>query len=95
MSRVDSVFVIVLVAAITSVIQAGVTPEEMGRGFGLDCDGSYSLQCFKKDVVAYIEKMSSVDEVTIMPGMSVVKDESANTTKTAEIVAGGNIRRFI
>lgn len=90
MVQVNSVFAfgLILVSSWT-VISAGVTVEEaMGRGFGLDCDGSYSLACFKKDVVSYIEKLSNLDEINILPGMSVVKDESANVTKTADMVAG-------
>lgn len=86
---VKSVFVVGLVlVASCSLIHAGVTPDDLGRGFGLDCDGSYSLSCFKKDVVSYIEKLSDLEEVKILPGMTVVKDDSVNITKTPEIVAG-------
>lgn len=81
-------FSLVLVSS-CSLISGGVTPsEDMARGFGLECEGSYSLACFKKDIVHYIEKISSLDEVNILPGMTVVKDESANVTKTSEMVAG-------
>lgn len=90
MVQVSFVFAFGLVLASSwTVSSAGVTFEEtLGRGFGLDCDGSYSLACFKKDVVSYIEKLSSLDEINILPGMTVVKDESVNITKTSEIVAG-------
>lgn len=80
------VFVGVLVSS-SSIISGGVTVD-MGRGFGLECDASYSLACFKKDIVSYIEKLSNLDEVHIMSGMTVVKDESANVTKTSQIVSG-------
>lgn len=94
MVHFKSVFALGLVLASScSLISAGVTPEDMGRGFGLECDASYSLACFKKDIVSYIEKLSSLDEVNILPGMTVVKDESANVTKTSEIVAGKYIKR--
>lgn len=90
LKSVSVVGVIFLVSISCSLVSAGVTLEDVGRGFGFgqDCDGSYSLTCFKKDIVSYIEKMSHNDEVSIMPGMSIVKDEGANTTKTSQIVAG-------
>ena len=87
MARVFLVSVVLVSAC--SLISAGVTTEEVfGRGFGMECEGSYSLSCFKKDIVSYIEKLSSLDEVNILPGMTVVKDETANVTKTSQIVAG-------
>lgn len=85
-------FGLVLVSS-CGLISGGVTPsEDMARGFGLECEGSYSVACFKKDIVHYIEKMSSLDEVNILPGMTVVKDESANVTKTSEMVAGKDLK---
>lgn len=81
-------FGLVLVSS-WGLISGGVTSsEDMARGFGLECEGSYSLACFKKDIVFYIEKMSHLEEVNILPGMSVVKDANANVTKTSQMVAG-------
>lgn len=96
MVQVNFVFVFGLVLVSCSGISGGVTAEDMGRSFGLDCDASYSLSCFKKDIVSYIEKLSTNDEVNIMPGMSVVRDETANTSTTSAIVAGKyfNVRKF-
>lgn len=85
MFKVNLVLACGLVLAQVCLISSSLTE---GRGFALDCDSSYSVACFKKDIVAYIEKLSGIEEVNIFPGMSVVKDEAANSSKTAEIVAG-------
>lgn len=63
-------------------------PEVMKRAFTRDCDTGYSLKCLKLDAVSFIEKLTETEEYGLLPGVSVVKDASANETKTAEIVAG-------
>lgn len=77
-----------LVLLCCSYTSALGSAEDFGRSFGLDCDSGYSLSCFKKDIVSYIEKLSNSEEVNIMSGMTIVRDDTVNTTKTSEIVAG-------
>lgn len=62
--------------------------EVLKRAFTRDCDTGYSLKCLKLDAVAFIEKMAETEEYTLLPGVTVIKENSANESKTAEIVAG-------
>lgn len=51
------------------------------------CDNKYSLTCLKLEIVSFLERISDQSEYNLMSGVSVVKDNTVNVTKTAEIIA--------
>ncbi|GAB0087566.1 Protein of unknown function DUF1676 [Sergentomyia squamirostris] len=60
---------------------------ELKRSFSLDCDAAYNPMCLKVDIVAFIERLSSNSELILSPSVSIVKDNNANHTRNAEIIA--------
>lgn len=53
-----------------------------------DCKTDYSTSCFKLDIANFVERISKVNDVKLLKGLSLVKDSDSNDTNTADIVAG-------
>lgn len=51
-----------------------------------DCDKSYTLTCLKLDIVTFVDKLSSENNFRIIPGISVVKENSTSVPTTSDIV---------
>lgn len=85
MSR--AVFVVLFVTIVGGVL----AQPDMFSKRSFDCDSSYSITCFKLDIVSFLESATQNKEYTLIPGVSVVREAAVNDTKTAEIVAGKNI----
>lgn len=56
-----------------------------------DCKNDYSTSCFKLDIANFVERFAKVNDVKLLKGISLVKDEDSNDTSTADIVAGSNV----
>lgn len=52
-----------------------------------DCKNEYSVMCFKVDIANFVEKISKVDDMSILNGLNIVKDSTYNDSSSA-IVAG-------
>lgn len=59
--------------------------------FAGNCHKSYSLSCFKLDCVNFLEGLSQREDVTILPGVSLVKQNNSAEPPIAEVV--GNLAR--
>ncbi|XP_055682491.1 uncharacterized protein LOC129789579 [Lutzomyia longipalpis] len=57
------------------------------RSFSLDCDSQYNPLCFKMDIAAFIERLSTSPELILTPSVSIVRDGNATNTKNSEIIA--------
>jgi len=49
---------------------------------------SFSWMCLKIEFVKIMEKLAEQEELNVLPGVSVVKDENAKELKTSELMAG-------
>lgn len=49
---------------------------------------SFSWMCLKIEFVKIMEKLAEQEELNVLPGVSVVKDENATELKTSELMAG-------
>ncbi|CAK1594256.1 unnamed protein product [Parnassius mnemosyne] len=56
---------------------------------GKDCSGGiFSATCLKIEAISLLEKLSSKEEVQLLPGVSVIKEEvKENATKAEEFAA--------
>lgn len=59
--------------------------------FVSNCHKSYSLSCFKLDCVNFLENLSKREDLAILPGVSLVKQNEAVEPPIAEVV--GNLAR--
>ncbi|RZC40687.1 DUF1676 domain containing protein [Asbolus verrucosus] len=52
-----------------------------------DCANSYTSTCLKLDIVSWVDKLNEDDDVNLIPGVSVVRENSTARSNTADIVA--------
>ncbi|KAK0183037.1 hypothetical protein PV327_001115 [Microctonus hyperodae] len=62
-------------------------PENKETNMNKDCVKSYSATCLKLDMVAFLDKISEQQNLGILPGVSVVKENISNDVPASEIVA--------
>lgn len=71
--------------AITENIKNG--SERTGRSINKECSSFLSSKCLKIHVLSFIEELSSRDELNLLPGLSIVKDNQTNSSNAEEIAA--------
>ncbi|XP_022918448.1 uncharacterized protein [Onthophagus taurus] len=90
MARRQFVFVLVL----ASVLAVGFCDEDQQpkgerenykRSLDKECASSYSITCFKLDVVNWVEKLNNQEDLNVLPGVSLVRESRAKANE--EIVA--------
>ncbi|KAH1017388.1 hypothetical protein HUJ05_008033 [Dendroctonus ponderosae] len=60
---------------------------EFKKSFSKNCDSSYTLTCFKLDVVSWVEKLNEEDSYNLLPGVSLVRENDTSKATTADTVA--------
>ncbi|KAL6432047.1 hypothetical protein ACFW04_006633 [Cataglyphis niger] len=61
--------------------------ENLASNLNKDCGKSYSATCLKLDVVSFLDKLSEQENIGILPGVSVIKENSTTNVSASEIVA--------
>lgn len=57
------------------------------RSLSRDCANSYSATCLKLDIVSWVDKLNEEDNYSVLPGVSVVKENASARANTADMVA--------
>lgn len=52
-----------------------------------DCANSYTATCLKLDLVSWVDKLNEEDSYSVIPGVSVVRENASARLNTADIVA--------
>ncbi|XP_050685631.1 uncharacterized protein LOC126980052 [Leptidea sinapis] len=61
---------------------------EAARTLAKDCtNGIFSAKCLKIEAISLLEKLNSKDELQLLPGISVVKEDMENNSKANEFAA--------
>ncbi|CAG9569453.1 unnamed protein product [Danaus chrysippus] len=64
------------------------TAENTSKSLRKDCsNGIFSVTCLKIEAISVLEKLSSRDELNLLPGISVVKESKENDSKAEEFAA--------
>ncbi|XP_043497055.1 uncharacterized protein LOC122520832 [Polistes fuscatus] len=63
------------------------SPETLSSSLSKDCGKSYSTTCLKLDVVSFLDRLWEQDELGLLPGLSVVKENVTDDLPATEIVA--------
>ncbi|KAG7190691.1 hypothetical protein KM043_006769 [Ampulex compressa] len=63
------------------------SPESLASTLSKDCGKSYSATCLKLDVVSFLDRLSEQENIGILPGVSVVKENSSSDVSASEVVA--------
>lgn len=61
--------------------------ERVGRSMHRECNSSLSSKCLKIRVLSFLEDLSSHDELRLLPGLSIVKENQTNVTSAKEMAA--------
>nr|KAF7434931.1 hypothetical protein H0235_003122 [Vespula pensylvanica] len=63
------------------------SPETLSSTLSKDCGKSYSTTCLKLDVVSFLDRLSEQEDLGILPGVSVVKENASADVSASEVVA--------
>ncbi|XP_013142476.1 PREDICTED: uncharacterized protein LOC106106444 [Papilio polytes] len=63
------------------------TSERTGRSLNKECNNSLNAKCIKIHVLSFLEDLSSRDELTLLPGLSIVKENYTSNTSPEEMAA--------
>lgn len=61
--------------------------DRAGRSLNKECNSFLSSKCLKIHVLSFIEDLSSRDELNLLPGLSIVKDNTTASTSPEEMAA--------
>ncbi|XP_057651927.1 uncharacterized protein LOC130891307 [Diorhabda carinulata] len=56
------------------------------KSLSRDCSSIYSPTCLKLDVVSLVDKLNEQDEYSVIPGVSVIREEHSDHSTTADMV---------
>ncbi|KAM3960658.1 uncharacterized protein ACR2FA_005248 [Aphomia sociella] len=68
--------------------------ERTGRFLHKDCGSILSSKCLKVHVLSFLEDLSSRDELNLLPGLSIVKENQTSTSPSPEEMAAELSRQF-
>nr|XP_034179324.1 uncharacterized protein LOC117603885 [Osmia lignaria] len=63
------------------------SPESLVSTLSKDCGKSYSATCLKLDVVSFLDRLSEQEDISILPGVSVIKENDTANVPASEVVA--------
>ncbi|KAF3424480.1 hypothetical protein E2986_06031 [Frieseomelitta varia] len=63
------------------------SPESLASTLSKDCGKSYSATCLKLDVVSFLDRLSEQEDISILPGVSVIKENGSASMPASEVVA--------
>lgn len=63
------------------------TTERTGRTLHKECSGSLSAKCLKIHVLSFLEDLNSRNELPILPGLSIIKENRTTNTTPEELAA--------
>lgn len=63
------------------------TGERTGRTLHKECSGSLSAKCLKIHVLSFLEDLNSRNELPILPGLSIIKENQTTNTTPEELAA--------
>ncbi|CAG9817460.1 unnamed protein product [Phaedon cochleariae] len=57
------------------------------KSLARDCASTYSSTCLKLDIVSWVDKLNEQDSYSVLPGVSVIRENTSARANTAEMVA--------
>lgn len=60
---------------------------EYKKSLTRDCGNSYTFTCLKLDLVSWVDKLNEDDDYSVVPGVSLVRENGSARASTADIVA--------
>lgn len=60
---------------------------DFNKSFGKNCDNSYTATCLKLDIVGWVDGLSEKQNIDVIPGVSIVRENVSARANTADMVA--------
>ncbi|CAH1111158.1 unnamed protein product [Psylliodes chrysocephalus] len=60
---------------------------EYKKSLSRDCATTYTTTCLKLDIVSWVDKLNEEDDYSVIPGVSVIKEDNGDKSNTADMVA--------
>ncbi|CAH1111161.1 unnamed protein product [Psylliodes chrysocephalus] len=73
--------------AITCAFSEEIQKNSDKSDFKTDCDNSYTATCLKLDIVSWVDALNEKGDISVLPGVSLVRENVSSNSNTAEIVA--------
>ncbi|XP_072932919.1 uncharacterized protein [Epargyreus clarus] len=61
--------------------------DRTGRALNKECTGGINAKCIKIHVLSFLEDISSRDELPLLPGLSIVRENMTNSSSPEELAA--------
>lgn len=84
------IFLLIINFVCADESQTGTPPSERSeykKSFHKSCANSYSVTCFKWDIVSWIDKLNENENVDIFQGVSIVRENNNTRPSTSDLVA--------
>lgn len=87
--------IVVLLAAIASTLaeQSNEVPgkdsetSDAKKPISRDCANAYTATCLKLDIVSWVDRLNEEDSYSVVPGVTVVRENGSARSNTADMVA--------
>ncbi|CAG9860642.1 unnamed protein product [Phyllotreta striolata] len=76
-----------IACALAEAIHRPGDRSDFKRSLGKNCDKSYSLTCLKLDIVGWVDGLNEKGDISVLPGISIVRENVSTAPNTAELVA--------
>ncbi|KAJ8931934.1 hypothetical protein NQ314_015106 [Rhamnusium bicolor] len=63
-----------------------LTKSEYKKSLSKNCTNTYTAICLKLDLVSWVDKLNEEDNYSVMPGVSVVRENNSAIANTADMV---------
>ncbi|CAG9860644.1 unnamed protein product [Phyllotreta striolata] len=60
---------------------------EYKKSLSRDCGTTYTTTCLKLDIVSWVDKLNEEENYSVLPGVSVIKEDNGDKSNTADMVA--------
>lgn len=67
--------------------QQKVPKSEYKKSLSRDCLNSYTATCLKLDILSWVDKLNEEDNYSVLPGISVIRENNNAKANTADLVA--------
>ncbi|CAH1111162.1 unnamed protein product [Psylliodes chrysocephalus] len=78
---------LLLASAFSEDIRQKSDRSDFKRSLGKNCDNSYTATCLKLDIVGWVEGLNEKGNINVLPGVSIVRENSSAKANTADLVA--------
>ncbi|XP_066247968.1 uncharacterized protein [Euwallacea similis] len=84
------IVMVVFVATLVGLSSAEEVPKksdrsELKKSLSKNCD-DYSLTCLKLDVVSWVDKLNENEDIAVLPGVSIVRENNSDKLTTSDLV---------